>query len=99
MDKDELYYDYFDNEEFEKMTNDADELQFLSELRYEMLKRNYYGEMLFNCDEYDVLKLRRLYKLALSLDVFYEADSENNNKKCLSKYFNIVDYFERRKYK
>ena len=91
--KEELYYDNFDNEVFEKMTDDDKEIQFLSELRYEMLKRNYYGEMLYNCDEYDDKHLKNLHKIALSLDVFDE-DDDNSNEKCILKYFNIFNYFK-----
>lgn len=91
--KEELYYEYFDNEIFEKMTDDLYEIQYLEELRYEMLKRNYYGEMLFNCDEYDDKHLNKLHKLALSIDVFNEKD-ENINERCILKYFNIFNYFK-----
>ena len=91
--KEELYYEYFDNEIFEKMTDDIYEIQYLEELRYEMLKRNYYGEMMFNCDEYEDKQLKKLHKLALSIDVFNDKN-ENINERCILKYFNIYDYFK-----
>jgi hypothetical protein len=89
----DLYYDYFYNEEFGKMTDDEDEFQFLSELRFLMFKNCYSCKMLFKCDEYDDSKIRKLYKLGLSIFIFDEHDTKTN-KQYISKFFNILDYFD-----